>query len=66
MIARLSGEMGRETLQLVEAALLVVLRNYDVKKKETQLSTEVVTWPEYDIFISRLKFSGYSRSNRRS
>ena len=62
LIARLSGEMGRETLQLVEAALLVVLRNYDVKKKETQLSTEVVTWPEYDIFISRLKFSGYSRS----
>lgn len=62
LIVRLSGEMGRETLQMVEAALLAVLKNYDVKKKETQLSTEVVTWPEYDIFMSRLKFSGYSKS----
>ena len=62
LIARLDGELDRNSMQMVEAALLVVLRNYDVKKKETQLSTEVVTWPEYDIFISRLKFSGYSRS----
>lgn len=62
LIARLYGELDRDSLQMVEAALLVILRNYDIKKKETQLSTEVVTWPEYDIFISRLKFSGYSRS----
>lgn len=45
VIARLSGEMGRETLQLVEAALLVVLRNYDVKKKETQLRYEYDLYP---------------------
>ena len=62
LMARLSGEMERDALQMVEAALLIVLRDYEIKKKETQLSTEVVTWPEYDIFISRLKFSGYSRS----
>lgn len=62
LIARLSGEMERKTLQAVETALLAVLRNYDVNKKETQLSTEVVTWPEYDIFMSRMRFSGYSKS----
>lgn len=62
VIARLSGELERDTLQMIEAALLVVLRNYDIKKKETQLSTDVVTWPEYDIFMGRLKFSGYSKS----
>lgn len=62
VIARLSGELERDTLQMIEAALLVVIRNYDIKKKETQLSTDVVTWPEYDIFMGRLKFSGYSRT----
>ena len=46
VIARLSGELERDTLQMIEAALLVVIRNYDIKKKETQLRYE------YDLYAA--------------
>ena len=45
LIARLDGELDRNSMQMVEAALLVVLRNYDVKKKETQLRYEYDLYP---------------------
>ena len=62
LMARLSNTVDRSTLQVVDGALSAVLRDYDVQRRETALSTDLVTWPEYDMFMARLNFGGYSRS----
>lgn len=62
LLARLSNTVDRSTLQMVDGALSAVLRDYDVQKKSTELSTEVLQWKEYDMFMARLHFGGYSRS----
>ena len=65
LLARLSHTLDRPALQVIDGALSAVLRDYEVSRRETGLSTEVVTWPEYDIFMSRLIFGGYSKSTIR-
>ena len=65
LMARLARELERPVLQVIDGALSAVLRDYDVSKRKTGLSTEVVSWPEYDIFMSRMIFGGYSKSTIR-
>ena len=65
LMARLSRELDRPALQVIDGALSAVLRDYEVSRRETGLSTEVVTWPEYEIFMSRMIFGGYSKSTIR-
>ena len=65
LMARLSRELDRPALQVIDGALSAVLRDYEVSRRETGLSTEVITWPEYDIFMSRMVFGGYSKSTIR-
>ena len=65
LMARLARELERPVLQVIDGALSAVLRDYDVSKRKTGLSTEVVSWPEYDIFMSRMIFDGYSKSTIR-
>ena len=52
LLAKLSNQLDREALQVIDGALSSVLRDYEVSKRETGLSTEIVTWPEYDIFMA--------------
>lgn len=65
LMARLSVALDQPALQVIDGALSAVLRNYEVNKRETALSTEVITWPEYDIFMGRMLFGGYSKSTIR-
>ena len=65
LLARLSVTLDRPALQVIDGALSAVLRNYEVNKRETALSIEVITWPEYDIFMGRMLFGGYSKSTIR-
>ena len=65
LMARLSNTLERPVLEVIDGALSTVLRDYEVSKKETGLSTEVVTWPEYDMFMGRMVFGGYSKSTIR-
>ena len=39
LMARLSNELERPALQVIDGALSAVLRNYEVAKRETGLST---------------------------
>ena len=50
ILAKLIGILDKPVMQMVEAAVSVVLRNYDVTRKETSLSTTVVEFPELDMF----------------
>ncbi len=65
LMARLSNTLERPVLEVIDGALSTVLRDYEVSKKETGLSTEVVMWPEYDMFMGRMVFGGYSKSTIR-
>lgn len=65
LMARLSRSVDRPTLQVIDGALSAVLRDYEVSRRETGLSTELVAWPEYDMFMARLHFGGYSHSTIR-
>ena len=55
ILAKLIGILDKPVMQMVEAAVSVVLRNYDVTRKETSLSTTVVEFPELDMFLSRMQ-----------
>ena len=65
LMARLSNTLERPVLEVIDGALSAVLRDYEVNKRETGLSTEVVSWPEYDMFMGRMIFGGYSQSTIR-
>mgnify|MGYP001520253725 CR=1 FL=1 len=39
LMARLSNELDRPALQVIDGALSSVLRNYEISKRETGLST---------------------------
>lgn len=41
-------------LQVIDGALSAVLRNYEVAKRETGLSTNVLCFPELDIFLGKM------------
>lgn len=62
LMARLSNELDRPALQVIDGALSSVLRNYDVAKKETGVSTNIVSFPELEVFLGKLKFDNYSIS----
>lgn len=44
LMARLSNELERPALQVIDGALSAVLRNYEVAKRETGLSTNVISF----------------------
>lgn len=56
LMARLSNELDRPALQVIDGALSSVLRNYEVAKRETGLSTNIISFPELDIFIGKMRF----------
>ena len=60
ILAKLIGILDKPMMQMVEAAVSVVLRNYDVTRKETSLSTTVVEFPELDMFLSRMQYRNCS------
>lgn len=60
ILAKLIGILDKPVMQMVEAAVSVVLRNYDVTRKETSLSTTVVEFPELDMFLSRMQYRNCS------
>lgn len=62
LMARLSNELDRPALQVIDGALSSVLRNYEVSKRETGLSTNIISFPELDIFIGKMRFENYSVS----
>lgn len=62
LMARLSNELDRPALQVIDGALSAVLRNYEVAKRETGLSTNVLCFPELDIFLGKMRFENYSTS----
>lgn len=62
LMARLSNELEQSALQVIDGAISAVLRNYEVAKRETGLSTNVISFPELDIFIGKLRFENYSIS----
>lgn len=62
LMARLSNELERPALQVIDGALSAVLRNYEVAKRETGVSTNVISFPELDIFIGKMRFENYSAS----
>lgn len=62
LLARLSNELDRPALQVIDGALSAVLRNYEVAKRETGLSTNVLSFPELEIFIGKMRFENYSAS----
>ena len=61
-MARLANELDRPALQVIDGALSAVLRNYEVEKRETGLSTDVISFPELEIFIGKMRFDNYSSS----
>ena len=60
ILAQLAGIIDRQVLQMVEAAVGSVLRNYEVARKETALSTNIVEFPELDLFLGRLRYRNCS------
>lgn len=56
LLSRLIGAIDRPVLQVVDGALSAVLRDYDVKRKETELSTNIVAFPELDLFLGRMRY----------
>ena len=56
ILAQLVGIIDRQALQMVEAAVGSVLRNYEVVRKETALSTNIVEFPELDLFLGRMRY----------
>lgn len=56
ILAKLIGILDKPVMQMVEAAVSVVLRNYDVTRKETSLSTTVVEFPELEMFLGRMQY----------
>ena len=56
ILAQLAGIIDRQVLQMVEAAVGSVLRNYEVTRRETALSTNIVEFPELDLFLGRMRY----------
>lgn len=56
VLSRLVGELDRPALQVIDGALSSILSNYEVKKKETQLSANIVSFPELEMFLGRMRY----------
>ena len=53
LMARLSNELDRPALQVIDGALSSVLRNYEVSKRETGLSTNTVSYTHLTLPTNR-------------
>lgn len=62
LIAKLANNLDMTTLQMVDRALASVLSDYEVAKRETQLSTDVMNLPELEIYIAKMKFDNKAKS----
>ena len=62
LMARLYNELDRPALQVIDGALSAVLRNYEVSKRETGLSNNILSFPELEIFLANMRYKGYSSS----
>lgn len=62
LIAKLANNVDISTLQMVDMALASVLSDYEVARRETQLSTDVLNLPELEIYIAKLRFDNKARS----
>ena len=62
LISKLSFELDQESLQMVDLTLSSILRDYEVKNRETSLSADVVSFPELEIYNGKLRFDNYSKS----
>lgn len=62
LIAKLANNVDLSTLQMVDMALASVLSDYEVARRETQLSTDVLNLPELEIYIAKLRFDNKARS----
>lgn len=51
LIAKLSSNVDTTVLQMVDTALASVLSDYEVAKRNTQLSTGVLRFPELEIYM---------------
>ena len=49
LIAKLSNNVDTTVLQMVDTALASVLSDYEVAKRNTQLSTGVLRFPELEM-----------------
>lgn len=56
ILAKLVGEMGKSMLQVIEGAVSAVLQNYEIKRKETELSTNVISFPELELYLGRMRY----------
>ncbi len=57
LIAKLANNVDLSTLQMVDMALASVLSDYEVARRETQLSTDVLNLPELEIYIAKLQYT---------
>ena len=62
LIAKLASNVDMTTLQMVDMALASVLSNYEIARRETQLSTDVLNLPELEIYIAKMRFDNKARS----
>lgn len=62
LIAKLANNVDLSTLQMVDMALASVLSDYEVARRETQLSTDVLNLPELEIYIAKLRFDNKAQS----
>lgn len=60
LLSRLVGEIARPVLQVIDGALSAVLRDYEVKRKETELSNNIVAYPELELYIARMEYRNCS------
>lgn len=60
LMEKLIHDFGQADCRVIEGALSSVLRNYEVKKMETQLSTEIISFDELDVYIAKLKYCNAS------
>lgn len=62
LIAKLSSNVDTTVLQMVDTALASVLSDYEVAKRNTQLSTGVLRFPELEIYIAKMRFDNKAKS----
>ena len=65
LLAKLVGAIERPVLQLVDGVLCSVLGDYEAKRKETELSTGVLMFPEMEMFLARMRYRNRSEGTIR-
>ncbi|MCF2703759.1 tyrosine-type recombinase/integrase [Enterocloster clostridioformis] len=62
LIAKLSNNVDTTILQMVDTALAYVLSDYEVARRNTQLSTDILRFPELEIYTAKLRFDNKAKS----